>query len=424
MKETSKSDFLTKICLFIIALYLILGNIPRIVQLPALKNSIAITEIILYFVMISFALLNMRILVANLTKIGAIACIIVFSFCYGVLINGFEFNPLLYSVRLILILLSANIAGNLLFNLYKRDLIKGLNFILNIYLGLLLISIAIYLIFPNSVDLWNFLFQFGITINGDPHQKRFVSSYFDPNFYGAIVLIPMIISAFLFKETYKRKFLFLLIAFSVSLYLTYSRSGLGAALILLLVILVINFFKKKKKGFKLRNVVLFWSSLPIVLLLLYFNIDKLRIIDRFLNLGSDASALARLTTFHFGFNIFSDNPLMGIGYDYLGIRMSSFTGITSVDSSLLAILINFGILFTFIMFMIFIYSIVKTRGRLKSKFEKKSEHLRFYDLFMIYVLISIVFTSQFNNLLLYQFWLFPCTMMWSYITHISKSSVQ
>lgn len=421
MRLKVKVKTIVRFCLFIISSYLILGNIPRIIRIPGFtNNNLVITEFILYFVLIFSALLIHKIYI-NFTNIATLTLIILFSFVYGISVSGFATMSLLYSIRLLLMFLCGNIGGYFLFKLYNTNIISTLKFFIKTYFILFLLGTAIYIAFPDSVSLWNFLSSYGIIFSGDPHQNRFVSSMFDPNFYGGIVLIPIIMSSFLFKETGRRKYFILFICFLISLFLTYSRSGIGAAIIFCSVSLMRRLFFYRPK-INIKRFIIILYSIPVICFVIYLHSKVfLRIVNRFSGIATDNSALARLNTFNLGYEMLKKTPLMGMGYDNLSVKMRSLSTLTSIDSSLLSILINFGVVLSLILLYIFLKFIIQTRNRIKNKFKENLIYLRFFESFTIYIFISIFFTSQFNNLLFYQFWLFPCVVIYSYIKNVSYS---
>ena len=64
--------------------------------------------------------------------------------------------------------------------------------------------------------------------------------------------------------------------------------------------------------------------------------------SRIAAVNSDASAQARFSSFGFGFELFAEQPVFGVGYNYLLDYAQEVRGLTSLDSSLQVILVNFG----------------------------------------------------------------------------------
>lgn len=145
----------------------------------------------------------------------------------------------------------------------------------------------------------------------------------------------------------------------------------------------------------------------------------IKILNRMGAIGDDASALARLISFKFGIDIFSQNVILGVGYNYLSLFTEKFNDMTSIDSSLLSLLINFGIVLSTIIILATFYFFRKIWSN--TKFYRAGDiHLQnFLSQFFFYVILVVIFASQFNNLIFYQFWLFPIiiisTYFWNFI---------
>jgi len=407
------------IVLIIIYVYLVLGNIPRIIPFGSLKDNLLISEFVVYLVLIIYAAIG-RLLIHVIWKLTPVIVIILISFLIGVLINGLEILPLLYAVRLILMLVSSTIAGYLLFRKYRNDIILATKFVVVIYFSQMLLGYTIYFLFPNSASFWSYLRKFGIVFSGDPHIHRFVSSYFDPNYYAAIACLPLILCSFLYSYTRNKIYLLFQILFMISIFLTGSRSGIVT---MLAVFLIINykFIYTTIVRWKIKKADIYMMSSIFALLLVtfplyYSNVSKM--IARLLSIGSDPSALARLKSFQLGLSILNESPIIGLGYNFAAIKTLEIRGLASVDSSLLSTLINFGILPTFIIFLVFCFWAYNTWVKIRKVFPEA------FDLFfqvLCYIILIVLFTSQFNNVLYYQFWLFPIVMICTYLTLMKKS---
>ena len=146
----------------------------------------------------------------------------------------------------------------------------------------------------------------------------------------------------------------MLLIFAATVILSVSRSGIAA----LIIFLVFTVGKSVifKQRIRVKGVFAIMISLCILFAFIPVYIDELsRLMSRFVGMGQDPSALARLQTFDFGYEIFKENFMLGIGYNYLSILINNkFSLVTSVDSSLLAIMINFGLVILGIFIVIFI----------------------------------------------------------------------
>ncbi len=191
----------------------------------------------------------------------------------------------------------------------------------------------------------------------DPHYFRAVSTFLDPNFLGAFLVLTLIflfIKQNLFKDKFL-KYLLLLIPY-VTLLLTFSRSSY---LMFLLSFTVISLQKKSKLSFLLTLLCFvglligFWSYTQLI--------SKPRNIDR------QASASFRLNTWQQGINIFQNSPILGVGFNSYRYAIKQYNladegfvnarGSTSNDSSLLFVLATTGIvgIITYLIFIL-VYS--------------------------------------------------------------------
>ncbi|KJS15781.1 MAG: hypothetical protein VR69_11910 [Peptococcaceae bacterium BRH_c4b] len=411
---------LSKLILSVVAIYIILGNLPRILSVPGFRDNLSIMEFIIYLSIILYALLTRKILF-GLRNLGCIYIIIATSFMYGLILNGFEIKPFFYAIRLILGIFSANIAGFILYKLYRNNIISTINYILVMYVVILILSIIIYLAFPESALFWEYLSRYGIGFSGDPHVHRFVSTYLDPNYYAAIACIPLFLSIFLYGSTNKIHYLIISFLFIVSVFLSGSRSGIVTMVLLLAVIL---YKKVMMKRISIRSIFSFGIIFFLMFSFQQYYIENLtnawnRLINIFTYAG-DESALERYYSFQYGMNLFFDYPILGVGYNYLSSYTENFRGLSSLDSSIQATLVNFGIILTSLFIICFVMWIIITWKSIQH-YKKINHHIvELYNYFLWYILIILIFTSQFNNLLYYQFWLFPNIMIGTYFFYFAK----
>lgn len=401
--------------LIFIALYLILGNIPRFYTPAGFDSSILVSEFLIYAIVLTCGLFK-NYLFDSLKKCIFIILVTFLSYCVGIVKFGWQGQATVYAVRFILLLLSGVVAGRILFEKYGRDYIKTAKYFLTTYFFLVVFGFIIFFVFPNSSELWEFLKQFNIDFLGDPHENRFLSTYFDPNYYSAIGIIPAILSVLVYRRSKSGLYLILFCLFSSTILLSGSRSGIVSAVILLSLTLLKSFlsnisFKFSNKTF-FQLFLLLFALLVLSPLIFYYSS---KIIDRLLIIGDDTSAFARVVSFQFGLTLFSENPILGIGFNYLASFAVQFNELTSLDSSLLSILVNYGLIFTFTLSIYFLLKINQLLQRLEPYLKSDIFLKDFVWSFIIYIFIIILFTSQFNNLLFYQFWLFPVLMLLSYL---------
>ena len=93
------------------SLYLVLGNIPRVVPLVLGTSNLSAGEFGLYGLTLFCLLFHRSLFVWSLRSLLPVALFIALSSVYGVMLNGFDPSPLFYSVRLILLLAAGFAAG-------------------------------------------------------------------------------------------------------------------------------------------------------------------------------------------------------------------------------------------------------------------------------------------------------------------------
>ncbi|MES2273173.1 MAG: O-antigen ligase family protein [Chlamydiota bacterium] len=205
--------------------------------------------------------------------------------------------------------------------------------------------------------------------------------------------------------------------FALGILLTWSRSGIGTFFVFLFGILIVRVLKISHHHFRVRTIILpllcFWFLLGVFFL---FSDSILFFLNRLIYMKSDASALGRLTSFMWGWDLFLEHPILGVGYNYLALYLQDFSGFSSVDSSILATFITFGLIVSFLfLFWVAVWSICIFR-RIKIIERDHSQISSFFRLIYFYVIICFVFTCHFNNLLYYQFWFIPVTVIFSYLS--------
>ena len=141
-------------------------------------------------------------------------------------------------------------------------------------------------------------------------------------------------------------------------------------------------------------------------------------------MSTDASAQARFNSFDLGFSLFAEQPTFGVGYNYLLIYAQRARGLTSLDSSLQVILVNFGAVGTlFIAVLILWWGVTLWRCLSASPNADDGFAFRCFRYFLLYLLVIVIFTSQFNNVLFYQYWLFPILALATYLLRYASTTV-
>lgn len=356
------------------ALFMIGGNFFRFIPLPPFPSHFSLLEPLLY-------LLSVPLYFAALRKSHLLVGIIVLSSLYGTCLHGFHLTSVLYSLKLIGMISSGCAIGDALYRLgAKRN--TGLKYFLWTFVGVLIFGGIIFLFFPEASRFFTLLEKYGIHFTGDPHSHRFISPFFDPNYYSAIACIPLILAAHFRKWT-------LFFLFFISIFLSFSRSGIATCCLLLLVI-----YRPKICGKD------FFLAICCTVFLFLYKEEVATFLHRSIHLFEDPSALARLHTFQIGLSYFLKHPLFGVGYNYLSSSLLEDHQFLTPDSSLLVTLINFGLVPTLCL-ATFLFLLP-----LRSKIERTLS---------LYLAACIFFTSQFNNLLYYPYWLIPIIGIFTFL---------
>lgn len=217
--------------------------------------------------------------------------------------------------------------GDLQNNLGKTFLLSGISFAI---LGLLQ-----FIFLP---DL-RFLNAFG----WDPHYFRTVSTFLDPNFAGAFLVLTLLLLISSQKTQAKWQsslsfilvYLALLTTFSRSSYLMFLISGLSFS------------FLNKSKRYLFATLILF------VILLSAFQIYT-KLISTPHNIDRLQSATLRLSTWQQGLTLFESHPILGVGFNAYRYALKNYNlgdqqflqshGSASNDSSLLFVASTTGII--------------------------------------------------------------------------------
>ncbi len=220
------------------------------------------------------------------------------------------------------------------------------------------------------------------SLGWDPHKNRLASTFFDPNFTGAylVLVLTILFNRFFSKTVTKKDALWFFIIF-VALFLTFSRS---AWLMLAAVVLIYGLFKNK----------LLLVLALVVSFSAYYAVPRIQ--TRLSGITDPAdSAKFRLISWQNTFSIIKDNPVIGVGFntfryvqkDYGFLDPDNFlihSGAGS-DSSLLFILATTGVTG----FLFYCCGLLSSLGSSKNK------------IFTLAILISILGGSQFINALFY-----------------------
>ena len=407
---------LTLLCF---SLLISLGNVPRFLETSLFSDHLLLTEIALYF----FAFLSLPFLTLSKKSwltLGALSFCTLISFFYGCLIHGADLHAALYVARLIAFYYTSAILAALSFQRYKTPIVF-FRYLCKGYAVALILGFCFFLFFPASEVLWKVLSSQSILFHGDPHVWRFVSVYFDPNYYAAIAGIPCLLSLYLYQSTSKKRYALFSFLCALSALLTQSRSGLFTLFLLLLWLFFVSykcFFSKRSLKVTLSLFLFF-----IVFSLCFFE-EILAFAARVFSIKDDPSALYRFETFKWGVALFKERPLFGTGYNFLYSLIKQEIGLNSLDSSLLALLVQIGAIPFSLLLLFAIHQgcFLKKAVALWKRKELKGAY--FLSSFICYGGLILGIASQFNQLLFYPFWALPFTVIALFLKSYLKSLVK
>lgn len=231
----------------------------------------------------------------------------------------------------------------------------------------------------------------------DPHVKRLLSTFFDPNYAGGFLVFvnSLILSRMLFTQNKAEKglwffaFLFVLLA----IILTYSRSTYLAVGISVLVIGLLKSWR-----------LLLFGALTLIIAFFAFPRMQQRILGGF---SLDVTAKMRLDSYQQAQKIIEDNLIIGVGYNNLRSVREEYGQILSAtqhaaggfDSSFLTILATTGIIGFIAYLWLICHMLIDA---FKEFWDKKSPPImRGLGLGIFAGTLGLVAHSQFVNSLLY-----------------------
>jgi len=403
-----------RFCFLIFYLYICSGNLSRFISFGAFKDNLLITEFLLY-VFCFLRLITDNRFNFRYVKFLGIALVLFASSFYGAILNKFDFGSTLYSVRLILMILAGIQMGELFFKKFGCAIENFYRYISSLYFVLTILGFGIYFVFRHSTEFWQVLAGIGIIFGGDPHIGRYVSVYFDPNYFAAIGSIPFITMYRLNCLGPSIRTVIKLSILSLSVWLSWSRSGIATFFFMAVYFFVEWFMQNRMRILKNKWLFNICGGLVFfaVALAIRFD-DAFRFFSKLIHTRTDGTAFARWDSFKLGLAILSDYPLFGVGYNYLRLFVKGILGGSSVDSSVLATVVNFGLIPSSLFVVMFVVWSVNFISSYNSIKEKDKEVFLSSRAFFAYLLFVIIFTCHFNNVLYYQFWLVPVVAIFTY----------
>jgi len=386
--------------LFLIAF----GNLLRLMPLFGHWNNLLITEVSLYF----FGFFSFSELFKDKQFVRQLFLFLAFifvSFLYGTLKYGYDSMALLYGVRLFMLIYTAKVLGYACIKRFQGQVVPFFSWLLKGYVIAIFTSSIIYFLFPHADRLWQFLMGYNIKFQGDPHCDRFVSVYFDPNFYGAIGCIPFLLSSFLFSFTKKERYFIFSLLIAGSIFLTQSRSGIALFCALIGWMGLLHFRNVKSLcSFSRKQLVVFLSTMGFGMGVLVYKGVFTQVLSRLQGISHDPSAGFRFLAWKEGLEALCQAPLLGIGYNFVH-RLGVW-----VDSSLLLACITWGVCLTlcFLAYGCFLLRnlYLKYRGTALQTL---------ISCFIFYIFSSVFFYSFFNNLVFYLFWALPVLVIYHFL---------
>jgi O-antigen ligase len=246
-----------------------------------------------------------------------------------------------------------------------------------------------YLFYPNLRNLFY--------LGWDEHLYRLFSTFFDPNFAGAFLVLIFVLTFELGLQSLKKNNRYLKYGFPVAMtfiiiavFLTYSRSAF------IMLLFSVAFLLLLHKYFK-------WLFLSLFFLVALFFLFSNRSIEG-LNPFRIVSSEARITSANEAISIFLKNPLLGVGfnsYRYAQIRYGTRGGEYALsshadagtDNSFLLVLVTTGAV-GFVVYIDFLINIIKIAF-------KSYESHRIYNNVVLVSTGGLIVNSIFINSLFY-----------------------
>lgn len=397
-------NIFTTLYFLILLLMLLFGNFTKLLNtsLNTQNNSINILELLLYVMTTLYFICKKNHKIPFF--INSLIIISITSLFIGIFKFGLDIEGMSYNFRFVLQLLTSVLIGKLLIECYPNVLFLIKHYIF-LYFFISIIAFIIFIIFPESYDLWAFNSKYNIIYSGDPHSNRLISQYFDPNFYSVIIVLPILFCGFYFFQSNKFLYLFIGIFFILQLLLTQSRTGISLFVFILLFLLVYHFLififnpfmVIKIKFFKLFLIVFSF----ILFVLFYYHEYLLSIYDKIVQTSHDESANARLISFYLGNKLIFNEPILGYGYNFSITTVKQYDRI-GLDSSIQTIILNYGLILSFLILCTFL---IEVRKLYLCNMNKENRHFKsFRDIFLIYLMFVIFWASNFNQILFYPFY--------------------
>ncbi len=407
-----KKNWKLVLCYIVIFCYIVLGNAMTFNLGNRLPVKVAeLISIVLIFTLLlkkeeKFKISNFNFKLLIWLLIGFVSLLINtirFSYSIGSMLYG-----LLYSVRIVHLMLLCSLIKEY-FKENKIEIKKIFDFIINCYIAVCIIGFVQLIFFPKAYDFYEIFYNLGVYFpNADPHVGRLISTYFDPNYLAACLLIPTIITLIYWDKYNEKKYFIKFLIISLTIILTVSRSGLlGYVITVFLFTLSGLKLEQGKLKYNKKTIILFLSIM--IMFVISLKSGNVRVVNRITNSVSDKSTYYRFDNWEYSMDIIKDNSLIGVGYNLIGtysdVNLDIKRGESvkyGSDSSLLLIMMTTGII-GFIYFAIITLKYIIKNIRLRKK--------NIVYLISPIILISALICCNFNNVLFYTLWMFPVLLI-------------
>jgi O-antigen ligase len=255
-----------------------------------------------------------------------------------------------------------------------------------------------------------------IGVDWDDQGRRLVSTFLDPNFAGALILMPLLVllARLSFGVPVERWKLLLLFA---GLVLTVSRSSFVALVVAGGFLLLVRGLQKRLLKFGGLLLLLLLPALPLIVTFAA-GFNKFMV---------DPSAMSRVLAWLLALEILADNPLLGIGFNTFGYVRELYgtaalgrAGFT-LDGGLLFIAMTTGLV------GVLLYSamllLVLRRCRRLWRDEVATPEARGIGLGVAAVTVALVVHSVFLNSLLFPFLMEPLWLLWG-LTYVLRQPAE
>ena len=240
--------------------------------------------------------------------------------------------------------------------------------------------------------IYNYLFCFDeiqkIVTASSSYQVNVRSFFHNRNMFGEFMFISMLSTFYYYEGKKSKTKLLLIFLFSITAFLTFSRSAIFSVFLLLL------YFYFKKYGNKRINVIVMLLGLVIAVYILlgpavkYLNLFIIR---------SDNFSTGRSSIWEYGFKVFKNNPIVGVG-NYTAVGLAEQNGFThsQFHSFFIETLAGYGLVGLFVYAIMIIPLFKKTILKLKKTKNLYYRHCVIVSFLILFIKMFIESISFFS----------------------------